>query len=130
MRRAGADSVKIERRFCENVRITTASTQRSRFLATSCSGSRSACITSDGMSTTLPPSSSTPIVKVTRVRSDGFSNSSPTCRPAMADACGELVRARRAAFSSAASASVRFRSSGVKSKSERKCLGTKSSVVS
>ncbi len=121
-RRPGADSVKIVSRPWAKVRITTASTQRSRLRATSCSGSRSACMTSDGMSTTSPPSSPMPMVKVTRVRSDGFSNSRPTCRPASAVACGTGVRAPRgwpAATRPARGSGAR--SSGVKSRIDRKC---------
>ena len=85
-----------------NVRITTASIQRSRLRATSLIGSRSACITSAGISTMSPPSSRTPIVKVTRVRSDGFSNSRPTCLPFSACAVGAFMPLTRSRFNLAA----------------------------
>ena len=66
------------------VRITTACTQRSRLRATSATGSRPPSATSAGSVSTSPPSSRTATSKVTRVRSDGLSNSSATCRPASA----------------------------------------------
>ena len=73
-------------------------THRSRLRATSSSGSRSACITSAGISTMSPPSSRTPIVKVTRVRSDGFSNSSADMpsgkRPEQSAPAGPSARSR------------------------------------
>ena len=45
-------------------------------------------LSSAGGSITLPPSSLTAIVKLERVRSDGFSNSIAICRPARAVAFG------------------------------------------
>ena len=46
-----------------------------------------------------PPSSRTPIVNVTRVRSDGFSKSRPMCRPSRACAVGARSPSERSRFS-------------------------------
>ncbi len=116
----GVISVIALNRSCPNVRITTASTQRSRFRATSLIGSRSACITSAGISTTSPPSSRAPIVNVTRVRSDGFSNSMPTCLPLSTLEVGAFMPNARSRFKSAADSSSFAIRSGFRSRIDRK----------
>ncbi len=67
-----------------------------------------------------PPSSRTPIVMVTRVRSEGFSNSSPTCLPFSAFHVGAFMPLTRSRFSFAASSSSFAMRSGSRSRMERK----------
>jgi len=69
-----------------------------------------------------PPSSRTAISKVVLVRSDGFSNSIATFRPASACAVGACTPSVRSAFTCAASARQRSRSAASKSRTDRKSL--------
>ena len=116
--RPGAAVANSSRTCCANVRMTTASTQRSRLRATSAADSRPPSATSEGIRIGSPPSSRTATSKVTRVRSDGLSKSSATCRPDS----GVSTRRRpaaRACLSRAASARQAASSSGVTSASDR-----------
>src|SRR5207302_6770221 len=106
--------------FCENVRMTTPSTHRSRLRATSATGSRHPSATSGCSGTMWPPSSRTAISNVVRVGSDGLSKSSATCRPLSASAVGAWRPSERSAFTCAASARQFSRSAASKSRTERK----------
>ena len=91
-----------------------------------CPRAARACLrrTAAGRCSVSPPSSRTAISNVDRVRSDGFSNSSATCRPASAVAVGAWRPSRRSAFICAETRSSRSRSSGDRSRIDRKSLAT------
>ena len=74
-----------------------------------------------GIPATIVMPTNTPIVKVTRVRSDGFSNNRPTCRPANGPAAA--APRVRSAFNLRPRSRVSRSSAGVKSRIERKCRG-------
>ena len=103
-----------------NVRTTAPSTHRSRLRPTSASDSRAPSATSADGSMKSPPSSRMAISNVERVRSDGFSNRMATYVPWSAAEVAASRPRRRSRLSVAASARWCARSSGSKSRIERK----------